>query len=194
MIVNHFINVSCDIIFVSSFEGLINGILEYSRAGRIKANNQEIETKKIVEDLCYTLKTSDKVSFDVKGTYPDLYTERVALEQVLSNLISNAIKYNDKEKANVAVSCTPKHGFVEFSVSDNGPGIKEDYFDKIFVIFQTLQARDQFESTGVGLAIVKKIIEDKGGKIWLESELGKGTTFFFTWPIEFKFEELNDNE
>jgi PAS domain S-box-containing protein len=179
---------------VHRMEGLINGILEYSRAGRIKANNQQIETKKVVEDLCDTLKTSDKVSFEVKGTYPDLYTERVALEQVLSNLISNAIKYNDKEQAHVAVSCTPKDGFVEFSVSDNGPGIKEDYFDKIFVIFQTLQARDQFESTGVGLAIVKKIIEDKGGKIWLESELGKGTTFYFTWPIEFKFEELNDNE
>lgn len=176
---------------VHRMEGLINGILEYSRAGRIKANNQQIETKKVVEDLCDTLKTSDTIDFEISGTFPNLYTERVALEQVLSNLISNAIKYNDKEQAQVAVSCTPKDGFVEFSVSDNGPGINESYFDKIFVIFQTLQARDQFESTGVGLAIVKKIIEDKNGKIWLESELGKGTTFYFTWPIEFKPEVIN---
>ncbi|MFY0675235.1 MAG: PAS domain S-box protein [Bacteroidia bacterium] len=179
---------------VHRMEGLINGILEYSRAGRIKANNQQIETQKVVEELCDTLKTSDSINFEIAGTFPDLYTEKVALEQVLSNLISNAIKYNDKEETNVKVSCLPKAGFVEFSVSDNGPGIKESYFEKIFVIFQTLQARDQFESTGVGLAIVKKIIEDKNGKIWLESEVGKGTTFYFTWPIEIKTEILNNNE
>jgi signal transduction histidine kinase len=82
----------------------------------------------------------------------------------------------------VEISCEDKGGQWEFSVADNGPGIDPRYHDKIFKIFQTLQARDKFESTGIGLSIIKKIVEQNNGRIWLESEIGKGTTFFFTLP------------
>lgn len=98
------------------------------------------------------------------------------------NLLSNAIKFNDKPAGEglVKVGCEDDGEYWKFTVTDNGPGIEPQYHEKIFVIFQTLNARDTFESTGVGLAIVKKIVEEMGGKIWLESELGVGTSFYFT--------------
>ena len=96
--------------------------------------------------------------------------------------MSNAVKYMDKPKGKVRVGCVDDGGFWKFSIADNGPGIEEKYFERIFKIFQTLSARDEFESTGVGLTVVKKIIEMYGGKIWVQSEPGKGSTFFFTLP------------
>ena len=91
--------------------------------------------------------------------------------------IGNAIKHNDKPKIEISVECNDKNKFWEFSINDNGPGIDTRYHEKIFVIFQTLKARDEFESTGIGLAIVKKIIEDVGGNIWVESSPGNGASF-----------------
>jgi signal transduction histidine kinase len=108
--------------------------------------------------------------------------ERLRIEQVLQNLIGNAVKYNDKETGLVSVDCTDEGRFYQFSISDNGPGIEEKYFEKIFQIFQTLVPRDKFESTGIGLSIVKKIVETWKGKIWVESDVGKGSTFYFTLP------------
>ncbi len=113
---------------------------------------------------------------------PVLFTDKIKIQQVFSNLLTNAIKYNDKEKIYIRVDMKETADKWEFSVEDNGPGIEPQYHEKIFVIFQTLNARDNFESTGVGLAIVKKIIEEEGGKIWIESEKGRGAKFCFTWP------------
>src|SRR5690606_3636549 len=104
------------------------------------------------------------------------------LQQVFSNLISNAIKYNDKEEGLITIGFKESEEYYTFSVKDNGPGIDADYHERIFVIFQTLQERDAVESTGVGLAIVKKIVEWQGGTIWVNSEPGQGATFTFTWP------------
>ena len=87
-----------------------------------------------------------------------------------------------KPEGFVKVGCTEENGFWKFSVSDNGPGIAEEHFEKIFRLFRTLQAKDQFESTGVGLTLVKKIVELNGGKVWLTSTVGEGSTFFFTLP------------
>ena len=98
------------------------------------------------------------------------------------NIINNAIRYNDKEDIQVDISVEDKINDWQFNISDNGPGIEPKYHDKIFVIFQTLNARDEVESRGVGLAIVKKLIEDEGGKIWVESDAGLGCKFCFTWP------------
>jgi signal transduction histidine kinase len=88
----------------------------------------------------------------------------------------------DKPQGNITVGCVEEGGFWKFSVSDNGPGIERKHFDRIFKLFQTLAPRDDRESTGVGLTIAKKIVEMYGGKIWVESEIGKGSTFFFTIP------------
>jgi light-regulated signal transduction histidine kinase (bacteriophytochrome) len=106
----------------------------------------------------------------------------VKLQQIFLNLIHNAVKYNDKEDIQIDIGCEDAGANWKFFVRDNGPGIEPKYHDKIFVIFQTLNARDEVESRGVGLAIVKKIIEEEGGKIWVESEKGKGASFCFTWP------------
>ena len=115
---------------------------------------------------------------------PTLVAERTKLSQVFSNLISNAVKYCDKPIAQISIGCEENNEGWVFSVKDNGPGIDPRYHEKVFIIFQTLNRRDEMESTGVGLAIVKKIIEDHGGKIWVESQLGSGADFKFFWPKE----------
>jgi light-regulated signal transduction histidine kinase (bacteriophytochrome) len=110
---------------------------------------------------------------------PSIVTQRIMMYQVFSNLISNAIKYNNKPRGIIAIDCLEDEADYIFSVKDNGPGIDKDFHEKIFVIFQTLQSRDKIEGTGIGLTIVKRIIEEQGGKIWVESEPGVGATFSF---------------
>ncbi len=167
---------------VMRMEGLINGILDYSRADRVKSPNVNVNVKELLDEVVETLVQDENVKVDISPSLPVLFTERMKLQQVFSNLINNAIKHSDKELTLIRVSCVEEEDDFVFSVEDNGPGIDEQFFDKIFVIFQTLQARDTFESTGVGLAIVKKIVEESGGTIWLESEVGKFTRFIFRWP------------
>lgn len=104
------------------------------------------------------------------------------MEQVFQNLIGNAIKFMDKGEGMIKVGCADEGAYWKFSVSDNGPGIDKRYHDKIFQIFQTLTPRDEHESTGIGLTLVKKIIGLYGGSVWVESEEGTGSTFFFTLP------------
>jgi len=102
--------------------------------------------------------------------------------QIFQNLLDNAIKYMDKPQGQIKVDCVKQERFWKFSVADNGCGIAEKYFDKIFKMFQTLNSRDEIESTGIGLSAVKKIVETLGGRIWVESQVGHGATFFFTLP------------
>jgi signal transduction histidine kinase len=162
-------------------ENMINGLLEYARVGKIKKGTEQVDVEKLLSEI-RELIVPDNIVLTTDGDLPVIYTEKLYLEQVFSNLISNAIKHNSAAEPVVKIKGTDKGDYYEFSVSDNGPGIEEQYFEKIFVIFQTLQERDAFESTGVGLAIVKKIIEDHKGTIHVESKMGKGTTFVFTWP------------
>lgn len=115
---------------------------------------------------------------------PTLKTDTLQLQQVFSNLLSNAIKHHHQSEGHIRISEQKQLDFYEFMVSDDGPGIAEDYHDKIFKIFQVLDSRDATENTGIGLSIVKKIIESKGGSIQIESEVNHGTTFKFTWPQE----------
>jgi len=107
----------------------------------------------------------------------------VQLQQVFTNLISNALKYHHHPATGtVHIGCDDAGEFYQFSVADDGPGIDPEYHDRIFIIFQTLTERDTLESTGVGLAIVKKIVERQGGRIWVKSAEGQGAKFIFTWP------------
>ncbi len=167
---------------VKRMEGLIDGILQYSRAGRVKNNNTMVDLNQLFRDIAAAINTRPNVEFIFPEKLPKIITERVALEQILTNFMSNAVKYNTSENPKVEIGFADKDTEWEFRTTDNGPGIPKNYHDKIFVIFQTLQARDKVESTGVGLAIVKKLVEDKGGKIFVDSEPGKGSTFTFTWP------------
>jgi signal transduction histidine kinase len=166
-------------------ENMINGLLEYARIGKTKAVPETVDVKLLLSDLQQILVPRDvKVSF--LTPFPIIKTEKVRLEQVFSNLLSNAIKYNKSVDREIKIGCYDEADHYKFTVTDNGPGIEKEYYEKIFMIFQTLQERDAFESTGVGLAIVKKIVEENKGTIIVESTIGQGTTFIFTWPKETK--------
>jgi light-regulated signal transduction histidine kinase (bacteriophytochrome) len=162
-------------------ENMINGLLEYARVGKLKKGVEKIELNAFLKEI-KELIVPGNVTFITDKNLPTIYAEKLLLEQVFSNLISNAFKHNNVNDPKIVIGCSDKGTHYEFSVTDNGPGIEKEYFDKIFVIFQTLQERDAFESTGVGLAIVKKIVENQKGTIHIESQLGKGTTIMFTWP------------
>jgi signal transduction histidine kinase len=109
--------------------------------------------------------------------------ERVPLQQVFLNLVGNALKYAGRADAVVRVGWNADApGWYRFSVADNGPGIAPQYHERVFGIFQTLQSRDRVEGTGIGLSVVKKIVEAQGARVWVESAEGAGATFHFTWP------------
>jgi PAS domain S-box-containing protein len=160
---------------------LIDGILQYSRAGRVDLDVHEVDSNELVKEVIDSLNPSKKIKIFYKNL-PVLPAAKVPLSQVFANLISNSIKHHERPTGTIEIGSHDKGRYYEFYVKDNGPGIEKEYFDKIFVIFQTLKSRDELEATGIGLSIVKKIVESQGGKIRVESELGKGSTFFFTWP------------
>jgi signal transduction histidine kinase len=163
-------------------ENMIRGILLYARVGKENAEREYINLNALLQDIVENLSIRRGLSVEIEENLPEIYSERIPLQQVLSNLIGNAIKYHDKPNGYIKVYVHSHAEYYEFFVEDNGPGISKSYHDKIFAIFQTLQARDSFESTGVGLAIVKKILDDRKLSISVHSEPGKGTTFSFTWP------------
>lgn len=167
---------------VHRMENLINGILALARIGRVKEVQEVVDVSQLLLESIDMVSPPEHMQVEIASQMPVLYTTRVPLQQVFTNLISNAIKYHDRKEGHVTISCQEDKLFYEFSVSDDGPGIDPEYHDRIFVIFQTLQERDAVESTGVGLAIVKKIIERQGGTIRVHSAPGLGATFTFTWP------------
>ncbi len=168
---------------ISRMENLINGLLEYARVGKRGVDLELTNVNQLVADIIDNLGVQSKSKIEVETELPIIYTHKLLLEQVFSNLISNAYKYNSNPEPVIRISSKIEGQKLEFSVSDNGPGIPEESKEKIFRIFQTLQARDNFESTGIGLSIVKKIVEETGCKIKIDSEIGQGSTFRFTWPL-----------
>jgi len=162
--------------------GLIEGILQYSRIGRFKEEKEDVDLNQLVPDVIGTINPPINIDIKVANELPTINFEPTRIEQVFQNLIGNATKYMDKDQGMVTVDVSDDNKFWKFSIADNGPGIDEKYYDKIFQIFQTLKPRDELESTGIGLTIVKKIIDTYGGKVWVESKIGEGTTFHFTIP------------
>ncbi len=163
-------------------ENMLNGILSYSRIGREVQHKEVVHVDELLEEIREYLPDRSPLTLRIQPGMPHLFTERIPLSQVFSNLIINAFKYHDKKDGIVKVYFKSFDNYYEFFVEDNGPGIAPTYHGRIFMIFQTLQERDSFESTGVGLAIVKKILDDRKQTIRLESQPGKGSTFIFTWP------------
>ncbi len=167
---------------VKRMENLINAILEYSRVGRIKGTIEKVNLNLMIRDIIEFISPPASFEIFIQENMPSFETEKIRLEQVFANLISNAIKHHNKERGKIEITYKDLENFYEFTVKDDGPGIAPEYHEKIFEIFQTLQARDKFESTGIGLTLVKKIVEAQGGKVYLISEEGKGSSFVFTWP------------
>ncbi|NMC77488.1 MAG: PAS domain S-box protein, partial [Candidatus Methanofastidiosa archaeon] len=165
-------------------KALINDLLAYSRVGTkgkefAKTNISDI-LKKVLQNLQIALE-ENKVEISI-GPMPVIMADDTQMIQLFQNLIGNAIKFKNKNPPKISIDCKEKNGNYIFSVSDNGIGIEKEYYDRIFMIFQRLHTRDKYPGTGIGLAVCKKIVERHGGSIWLESEVGKGTIFYFSIP------------
>jgi signal transduction histidine kinase len=172
---------------VRRMDALIEGILNYSRAGR-PTQKETVEVRRLLSDIAELLSAA-KGSVQIGPGMPVIETERTPLQQVFQNLIANALKHGANADARVVVSVKDADPFYEFAVADNGPGIAPAYHEKIWGIFQTLDTKDHVEGTGIGLSIVKKIVEARGGRAWVDSAEGAGATFRFLWP---KREEKTD--
>jgi signal transduction histidine kinase len=167
---------------IRRLENMIKGILELSRVGRQKNPIETVNIGLMLQEIVEMLSPQSGMQILIQPGMPVIQTEKLPLQQVLINLISNSVKYHHQKNGKVMIRCEEKQSCYEFSVTDDGPGIESKYHEKIFIIFQTLKERDAFESTGVGLAIVKKILDDKKCTIKVLSEIGNGATFVFTWP------------
>lgn len=167
---------------VGRMHNLIDGVLQYSRVGRSKEEMVQVDLNELITDVIDMVAPPANIAIAVENKLPVIECEKTRIMQVFENLLSNAIKYMDKPRGRVRIGCVEQDGFWRFSVADNGPGIEEKHFERIFRIFQTLSPRDEFESTGIGLTVIKKIVESYGGKIWVQSKVGQGSTFFFTLP------------
>ncbi|KAA3598114.1 MAG: PAS domain S-box protein [Calditrichaeota bacterium] len=165
---------------------LINNLLEFSR---ISTRGKEFLLVDSSEILNLTLETfsntieEKNAKISIQKNFPKINVDSTQIEILFQNLIGNALKFCDKNNPDISLKFKRKANFWNFSVIDNGIGIKNDYKDRVFIIFQRLHTREEYPGTGIGLAVCKKIVERHGGEIWFESEVGKGTTFHFTIPI-----------
>ena len=163
-------------------ERLIAGILEYSRAGHVKEPGVEVDLNEAAADAIDMVAAPSHIDIAVEGRLPVVECVETRMHQVFQNLISNAVKYMDKPHGVIRIRCGQDGDFWRFCVEDNGPGIAVKDRERIFRIFQTVAPKDSLESTGIGLAVVKRIVELYGGRIWVESEVGAGSRFYFTLP------------
>ncbi|MEG3439794.1 PAS domain-containing protein [Pannus brasiliensis CCIBt3594] len=167
---------------VYRLEALIDGLLAYSRIGRSEVRSEWVKVGELLDEVIDSLAVPPRLTVKIGPDLPTLWTKRVPLGQVFSNLIGNAIKHHDRAEGAIEIDSIDRGESIEFTVKDDGPGIAPEFHERIFGIFQTLQPRDRQENTGIGLSIVKKILDTEGGKIWLDSREGEGATFHFTWP------------
>jgi PAS domain S-box-containing protein len=169
---------------VHRMAALIDGILAYSRAGRMLHPPEPVDTGALVREVVGLLAPPAEVHIEVPEHMPTLEAERVPLQQVFMNLIGNALKYTRAARPDVLIRIAWRDAgdAFEFAVRDNGPGIAPEYHERIWGIFQTLAPRDQVEGSGVGLSVVKKAVETRGGSVAVESAPHQGATFRFTWP------------
>lgn len=162
---------------------LLDDLLSYSKVGRTVERLEKISTKNVVEDICRLLDVPEGFRVVIDPQLPTIVTQRVPLELVLRNLVMNAINHHHQETGTVSVSAKLDGQCCMFSVSDDGPGIEVEHHGRIFEVFKRLKSERHTPSTGIGLAMVKKQVECNGGSISLDSKLGEGSTFSFSWPV-----------
>jgi signal transduction histidine kinase len=165
-------------------ENLIDGILHYSKIGKIML--EPVDLNLIIREEFKNYQKESNVICTIKGKLPTVTGDKIQLSQVVSNLISNAVKHSDKEICKISVSSIEKPDCYEITFEDNGPGISPKYHEKIFEVFQTLNEKDTYESTGIGLSIVKKIIEKHKGTIKVASKGKLGTKFIISYSKIFQ--------
>jgi len=167
---------------VSRMHELIEGLLEYSRVGRTATSYTQVDVRALLEEIVDSLSPPERLRIEIDDVMPVFKADRLQLSQVFSNLIGNSIKYHGGDTGHIWIKARGSGDFYEFEVSDDGQGIAPEYHEKVFLMFQTLETRDYGSNTGIGLALVKKIVQEQGGDITLVSDTGKGASFRFTWP------------
>ncbi|REH44502.1 PAS domain S-box-containing protein [Tenacibaculum gallaicum] len=163
---------------LEKMEQLITDVLEYSSIANEAKEDDNVDLNSLIEEIKKVIYLPKNISIKVLGKLPIIKGDKTKFQQLFQNLISNSIKFNDKEKGIIEIDVKNQNSLYRFSIKDNGIGIEKKHYDKIFKIFQSLKKTK--DSTGIGLSIVKKIVNFYKGEIWLESEINKGTTFFFT--------------
>jgi len=167
---------------VKRMDRLIDGILQYSRVGRVRETRTAVDLNDLVAETVDLLAPPANVRVEIERL-PVVTIERTRAQQLFQNLIANAIQYMDKPQGEIRIDCERDGERWHFRVRDNGPGIDPRHWERIFQLFQSLAPRDHTESTGIGLSLVKKIVETHGGRIWVESKMREGSTFHFTLPV-----------
>jgi signal transduction histidine kinase len=167
---------------VYRLDAMIDGLLAYSRVGRVKTRPETVNIPQLLAEIVDSLAIPPTFTVETRADVPPLQARRLLLLQVLSNLLDNAIKHHDRPDGHVEVVAIETGEEYEFTVRDDGPGIAPEYHERIFGIFQVLKPRDQTRNTGIGLSLVKKIVETEGGRLSLVSDGGRGAAFSFTWP------------
>jgi PAS domain S-box-containing protein len=167
---------------VKRMENLINGLLQYSRVGREDLETTQVDLRDLLLEIIDSLDPSPAFQIQLPESMPNFQTQRLLLSQVFANLFSNAIKHHDRDAGNIVVDWTEERQHYRFKVSDDGPGVPIHQQERIFGIFQTLSGSESAANTGIGLALVKKIVEGGGGSIQLQCGTERGSCFEFTWP------------
>lgn len=169
---------------ITRMDALLQGMLDYALVGRDPHAGEAVEIRRVLASVVPQIAGRRGVRIVIGERLPAALVERHGCTRVLRNLIENAVHHHDCEAGRVEISARKNdEGMIEFCVSDDGPGIDPRYHERVFVMFQTLSARDEMEGGGIGLALVRKIVELHGGRVWLDSELGTGTRIHFTWPV-----------
>ncbi len=175
---------------VHSMEAKIEGLLDYARTGQIEVSIEPVVLSQLLAEVITSIEPPPTFKIEIDLNLPTFFTKRLFLFQVFANLIGNGIEHHDRIDGSIQISGRESGNGYEFAVADDGPGIDPQYHERVFKIFQAVNPQNRSDSTGIGLAIVKKIVETQGGTIWLESQLDaaeptrreRGTTFYFTWP------------
>lgn len=168
---------------VKRMHRLIDGILKYTKVSRFRETKKVVDLEILFKEVLEMVDVPDNVEIKVLRKLPQIRCVKSRIQQVFFHLLVNAIRFMDKELGEINIDCAEiDDGYWQFSVADNGPGIESKYFLKIFQMFQTLPTKDQVETIGVGLALVKKVVEMHGGQIWVKSKVGEGSCFYFTLP------------
>ncbi|MEZ4674744.1 MAG: PAS domain S-box protein [Caldilineaceae bacterium] len=169
---------------VQRMETLLEDLLTYSRASRIRGDAVTVPLDTLIDNVIEQVAAPSGFVITHAAEMPIITTYQAPLELVLRNLIGNGVKHHHQSTGRIHIAAVAQDEFIEFTVTDDGPGIAPEFHERIFGMFQTLRPRDDIEGSGIGLAVVQKAVESLGGKVWVVSHGGKGTTFHFTWPIQ----------
>ncbi len=165
---------------VEKMDSLITGILEYSTIDKNNYQPYKVELNSLLKELISFIEIPKSFEVHIEANLPTVLGDKHRLQQLFQNIIVNAVKYNDKEVGIIDIGCVDVGSYYEFYIRDNGKGIKKDYLEKVFKAFFRLEVENNHNSIGIGLSVVKKIVELYHGRIWVNSEVGVGTTFYFT--------------